>query len=131
MPDTGLFLAPTFDHASSLGRNETDERRLGRLGTRDRGYSVQSYVSRAASALYPGTASRKPYTIRLYFENAAKYTPSAARYWGAKLRLCSGKDFGEIFDNIPESEMTEPARRFALKMLEVNAERLGNLEVLK
>jgi hypothetical protein len=27
-----LRLAPTFDHASSLGRNETDERREARLG---------------------------------------------------------------------------------------------------
>ena len=131
MPDTSLSLAPTFDHASSLGRNETDERRLGRLGTRDRGYSVQSYVSRAESALYPGTASRKPYTTMQAFENAARLNLSAARYWGAKLSLCSCKDFEEIFDNVPESEITGPARRFALEMLEVNAERLINLEVLK
>ncbi len=130
-PDTHLFLAPTFDHASSLGRNETDERRLERLGTRDEGYSVQSYIRRAESALYPGTTSQKPYTTIGAFENAAKHCPSAARYWSDKLSLCSGKDFEEIFDNIPESEITEPAGLFALKMLELNAERLGNLEILK
>ncbi len=130
-PDTGLFLAPTFDHASSLGRNETDERRLERLSTRDSGYSVQSYVSRAESALYSGVASRKPYTTISAFENAAKRSPSAARYWGDKLSLCSSENFEEIFNNIPDSEITEPARRFALKMLEVNAERLSNPGILK
>ncbi len=130
-PDTGLFLAPTFDHASSLGRNETDERRLERLSTRDSGYSVQSYVSRAESALYSGVASRKPYTTMGAFENAAKRSPSAARYWGDKLSLCSSENFEEIFNNIPDSEITEPARRFALKMLEVNAERLSNPGILK
>jgi len=130
-PEKGLFLAPTFDHASSLGRNETDERRLERLSTSDRGYSVRSYVSKAESALYPGTASQKPYTTIGAFENAAKHCPSAGRYWGDKLSHCSGKDFEEIFDNIPESEITEPAKLFALKMLEVNTERLSNLEILK
>ncbi len=129
--DAGLFLAPTFDHASSLGRNETDESRLKRLGTRDSGYSVRTYVSRAESALYAGTTSQKPYTTIGAFENAAKYNPSAARYWTDKLNLCSGKDFEEIFDNIPESEITEPARLFALSMLEINAKRLSDLEVLK
>lgn len=48
----GLFLAPTFDHASSLGRNETDEIRMKRLSTNDIGYSVEAYVTKAKSALY-------------------------------------------------------------------------------
>lgn len=130
-PDTGPFLAPTFDHASSLGRNETDENRLERLNTRDSGHSVKAYVGRATSALYPDTNSEKPYTTIGAFENTAKHGFSAARYWGDKLRLCSGKDFEKILDNIPESEITEPARLFALKMLELNAERLGHLEILK
>ncbi len=130
-PDTGLFLAPTFDHASSLGRNETDEKRQERLKTRDSGHSVSAYVGRASSTLYPGTNSQNPYTTIDAFEKAAKYGYPAARYWGGKLSLCSGKDFEEIFDNIPESEITEPAKLFALKILEVNAERLCDLEILK
>ncbi len=130
-PDKGLFLAPTFDHAASLGRNETDERRLERLNTSDRGYSVRSYVSKAESALYPGTTNQKPYTTIDAFENAARHCPTAARYWGDKLSLCSGKDFEEIFDNIPESEITESTKRFALRMLEINAERLGDLRIFK
>ncbi|WP_133511843.1 hypothetical protein [Candidatus Thiosymbion oneisti] len=42
-----VMLAPTFDHASSLGWNETDENRLKRLMTQDRGGSVEAYATRA------------------------------------------------------------------------------------
>jgi hypothetical protein len=53
-PDTQAqpTLAPTFDHASSMGSHETDETRSARLETRDRGYSVDAYVEKADSALY-------------------------------------------------------------------------------
>jgi hypothetical protein len=47
-----FHLAPTFDHASSLGRELTDERRHDRLNTRDQGYSVEAYAERARSAFY-------------------------------------------------------------------------------
>lgn len=57
-----LHLAPTFDHASSLGRNKTDEKRLDRLNTRDTGNNVKSYVKRAKSALYENPASQPPLT---------------------------------------------------------------------
>jgi len=42
--DNGNILAPTFDHASSLGRNESDESRMKRMITKDQGYNVQAYV---------------------------------------------------------------------------------------
>jgi hypothetical protein len=40
-PDKKTYLAPTFDHASSLGRNETDENREDRLATKDLGRSME------------------------------------------------------------------------------------------
>lgn len=45
-------MAPTFDHASSLGRNESDERRIERLHTKDEGFNVQAYVKRAKTPIY-------------------------------------------------------------------------------
>src|SRR5437762_4016700 len=47
-----LLLAPSFDHASSLGRNESDEERLRRLHTRDQGSSLATYVQCARSAFF-------------------------------------------------------------------------------
>ncbi len=48
-PDITIHLAPTFDHASSLGWNETDSIRLQRLSTRDRRRTMERYVERALS----------------------------------------------------------------------------------
>lgn len=44
------FLAPTFDHASSLGRELTDEVRHERLTTNDKNRTVEAYVERCRSA---------------------------------------------------------------------------------
>lgn len=44
--DAAVHLAPTFDHAASLGSHETDEARDRRLTTRDKVSSVEAYVRR-------------------------------------------------------------------------------------
>ncbi len=62
LPEGGIFLAPTFDHASSLGRNETDDARTDRLTTTDKGRSVVAYVARAKSAFYATYSSTTPLT---------------------------------------------------------------------
>lgn len=50
--DQVVRLAPTFDHASSLGRELTDEIRENRLNTKDNRYSVEAFSNKARSALY-------------------------------------------------------------------------------
>jgi hypothetical protein len=72
-----LRLAPTFDHASSLGRNETDERREARLASKDRAYSLVGYAERARSAFYRAPADPRPLSTLDAFREAAK--PSTAR----------------------------------------------------
>ena len=57
--DGDVRLAPTYDHASSLGRNEKDAVRRRKLTTRDAGDSVESYVARATSALYRSSGDSK------------------------------------------------------------------------
>ena len=44
------YLAPTFDHASSLGRELTDEVRHERLTTNDKNRTVEAYIERCRSA---------------------------------------------------------------------------------
>lgn len=123
--DNRLTLAPTFDHASSLGRNEQDAERLERLNTRDQGRSIERYVERARSALY-ARVGEKALTTLVAFEEAAKLPEvrEAKAYWLGRLAAVGLAEFREIFENIPASEITEPARDFALKMLEINRERL-------
>jgi hypothetical protein len=74
-------LAPTYDHASSLGRNESDERREKRLKTRDTGFSVEAYARNCKSCLYAKVGDRKPLTTFEAFCEAAKRYPQAANIW--------------------------------------------------
>lgn len=124
--EQGLCLAPTFDHAASLGRNESDQVREERLNTRDQMRSVERYVERAKSALYKNPNSPKPLTTLAAFNEAARLRKEAAKYWLDKLSSISSADFDRIFSNIPDSIMSQKAKEFARKMLVVNTRRLLN-----
>ena len=124
LPEQGVYFAPTFDHASSLGRNEPDEKRLERLSTTDKGRDVEAYVKRAKSAFYLTNTSAKPLTTLGTFSEAAKIRPEAARYWLRQLSTVQNEDFMAILTEVPETEISAPARDFACRMMEINAKRL-------
>ncbi len=119
-----LWLAPTYDHASSLGRNESDARRIFRLETRDRGASVAAYCAKARSAFFAHGDAKRAITTLEAFREAAVQRKRAARYWLERLAGLAQGDFESIFDRVPSTLITEPAARFALKMLEANQARL-------
>jgi len=118
-----VTLSPTFDHASSLGRNERDENRRRRLNTRDRGDSVEHYASRAESAFYPLGGAKPLKTLEAYAE-AARISPLAAQYWISRLGDISMNDIETIVGQIPTSEMSDPARQFAVRLMQINRDRL-------
>ncbi len=123
-PGQSVTVAPTFDHASSLGRNESDERREARLNTMDKGYSVEAYAARAKSAFYATRSAERPLsTIEAYVEGA-KSAPKAAMYWLERLADISDGAYWSILENIPDQFISNPAREFALRMLQHNARRL-------
>lgn len=124
-----MFFAPTFDHASSLGRNETDETRVERLKTKDKGRSVQAYVERARSAFFATPASVKPLKTLEAFREAAKIRPAAADYWRERLVVIDRNLYRDILDEVPDTEISAPARDFACSMLEINANRLLKLKI--
>jgi len=124
VPDQGVFFTPTFDHASSLGRNETDRTRTERLTTSDSGRSVETYVGRARSAFFATPTSPKPLKTLEAFLEAAKIRPDAAAYWLGKLGEIDVENLRAILSEIPDAEISEPAREFAVRMLEINAERI-------
>jgi len=124
LPEVGLTLAPTFDHASSLGRNETDAARVERLDTKDAGRSVASYVRRAKSGLYKSQTSRKPLTTFDAFLEGAAMNPDAAAYWRDSVDGLSPVALESIVSCLPAAVLTEPARTFALQIMLENRLRL-------
>jgi hypothetical protein len=128
-PERTFHLAPTFDHASSLGWNETDSTRLQRLSTRDTRRAMAPYVERALSAFFSSPMSTKPMTTLDVFKEASKLRPLAAKSWLDRLAQISENDVNNIVDQIPVDRISDAARRFAMKMLELNRQRLLKLEV--
>ena len=120
----GLSLAPTFDHASSLGRNETDENRNERLTTKDKGHSMEAYVERARSGLYETHTSKRSMTTLGAFMEGAKIDSIAGRYWLERLVALQPHEFREILDQIPDDWISPTARNFAFAMLKINRHRL-------
>ncbi len=123
-PRGEITLAPSYDHASSLGRNETDETRRERLTTRDQGRSLPAYVARARSALYASPGDSKPLQTVEAFKRASEKQPEAALEWLDRLAAVSDDQIAAIFASIPKHLVSELGVEFATKMLSLNKERL-------
>lgn len=125
---TKIHLAPTFDHAPSLGSHETDRNRKERLRTQDEGRGMHRYVERARSAFYLSPSDDKPMSTLDVFKKAAKRWPHAAKAWLMRLEAFSPQITQEIFDLIPESEISFFSIEFAQTMLILNRQRLLDLK---
>ncbi len=130
VPEEGrIHLAPTFDHASSLGRNENDASRESRMTTRDSGRGMEKYVERARSAFYANESEKKPLPTVVVFQETAMRKRDAARQWLNKLEAITPSDTREILDRVPKEDISNVAIEFTQRMLELNRQRLLAIEV--
>jgi hypothetical protein len=124
-----VHLAPSYDHGSSMGRNETDERRLRILETKDVGQQMPAYVRRAASGLYPPKADLaegkvKPMATIDAFMYAMRLRPLAAKHWLKNLSYVPPDFIGQIVSMIPPTHATEVTKEFTARLLQENRNRL-------
>ncbi|MDX8127977.1 phosphatidylinositol kinase [Methylomonas sp. OY6] len=119
-----IFLAPTYDHAASMGQNETDQVRKDRLKSRDPRRHISAYVEKARSAIYLNKTEQKPLSTVRVFEMAAERSPNAASCWREMLGDISKQQCLAIFEKIPSSEISEAAIEFAVALLELNKQRI-------
>lgn len=122
-----IHLAPTYDHASSLGRNESDEERQHRLVTKDQGYRMQAYIEKARSAFYASEGDKRPLTTFDAFARIARRDPTCANAWLERLGDVSHSVVRDVFDRIPDDRISSIAIEFALKILELNKDRMLKL----
>jgi hypothetical protein len=121
------FVAPLYDSASCLGRNEPDEKRVRRLTTRDRNDTVAAYASRAVSAFYGAPGDARPLSPLDAFRRAAAIRPEAARAWLSELASIPPGAVQALFGQFPPVRVSGAARDFAVRMLEFNSRRLLDL----
>ncbi|TIR16672.1 MAG: hypothetical protein E5X34_25410 [Mesorhizobium sp.] len=114
-----VHLAPSFDHASSLGRNEPAEKRSMRLTTKDHRATVEAYAERGKSAFF---GSNTPGTLHLceLVDELVKVYPEATQFWATRIGELSEEAFSKVFGQIGEEWIDEGAARFAIRMLCAN-----------
>jgi hypothetical protein len=108
-------LAPTFDHASSLGFQLDDADRARRLSTNDLNQRARGYAARARSRF-----EGKPRPSDVFREALEMVSPEVRDHW---IELCASiPSIEPIVDRIPKTRMSTAAREFACQLYEANRE---------
>jgi excisionase family DNA binding protein len=124
-----FHLAPTFDHASSLGSHENDDNRKERLTTKDLNRQIHTYITKARSALYYKQTDNNPmYTIDA-FKNASKFRGNSTQVWLDILNNVTAKDVQSILNKVPNEVMPNISKEFTRNILEENRRRLLDLRI--
>lgn len=80
-----IYLAPTYDHAASLGQNETDLKRAEMLRTKGKERHISHYITKARSAIYETKTAKKTMLSIDAFIFLAKKRKKAAQFWLERL----------------------------------------------
>ncbi|MCU1052964.1 MULTISPECIES: hypothetical protein [Stenotrophomonas maltophilia group] len=123
-----VYLAPTFDHASSLGRELRDEKRAGKLRSVAEEHGVAGYASKARSQMHDKKTGERLSTVAAFLEFGA-FCQEASRYWLSQLGGLDEEYFRRLFSEIPDTHITDVGREFAIRLLMENKKRLLALKL--
>jgi len=112
-------LAPSFDHASSLGFQLSDEDRQERQSTRDTGHDVAHYAGRGKSRHMPGSPQLLDVAV-----DALCWHDRSPNVWADRLRQVTDEALDGAVESVPKGRMSHPARRFAAALMIENRRRL-------
>ena len=118
--ETLLGLAPSFDHASSLGRELSNARRKRHLAEE----TIGNYSAGGRGGIYwSEDDSRRPRPLNLVSRAIASYA-DVFRSALEKLAMLEERNILEAVSRIPDEWMTSPERDFATAMMRHSLERL-------
>ena len=129
-------LAPTYDHASSMGRELTDERRSNKVKAEERrsdprrpsrrDQTIIGYLEKdeGRSRIFALENEPKPLHLMDVFRLAREHFPDAGEAWLDQLDSVRMQIFEQIVANVPLQSMTQSARDFCLRLLNLNRKAL-------
>jgi HipA-like C-terminal domain len=119
-PGSPRVLAPTFDHASSLGFLLSDEQRSQRLETTDPNHTVEAYARRGRSNSFQGS----PGLVDIA-EEALRTCPNpTAADWLVRVAGYSLDSLDALLARMPDARMSRSSRMFARRLVAENQRRL-------
>ena len=114
-----LRLCGSYDHASSLGFNVTDQA-SSRLVEQQR---VMTWCEKGTAWRFERDPGRPiPTLVEMAARALRLASPEARRYWPERLRQVDPDEVVQVLARVPK--MSDPARTFAGKILEVNRRRV-------
>lgn len=121
------MLAPTFDHASSLGRELVD---VSEGKCRQRilhEHRVGAYAEKAPGAIFWAKADKRGLSPLELVRRAAMLYPDLFRQALARLRRLNRSKLEAIIAGVPEGWMSPLASEFAIQLMCYNSEELSKL----
>ncbi len=119
-----ISLAPSFDHASSLGRELRDEKR-DRFMAEDR---IGHYAEKGRGGIYWSVDERWGPSPLALVRQAAHKCPDLFRPALAKLNKLDEGSLRNVIDRVPSDWMSPSARKFAMALICYNLEQLRKLD---
>lgn len=116
-------LAPTYDHASCLGRELLDTKRQQRIQSG----AVRQYAEKSRSAFYQQESDRQTLLTFDVFAAIAYDYPRSAAIWLDQLAQIPLQEVKALLTRIPNSRISPIALEFGYQMLEINRSRLMRL----
>jgi hypothetical protein len=118
-----MHLAPTFDHASSLGRELTDDARQRLL----KECAMERYSLRGKGGIFGEGRTKHGLSPIAVVELLADRYPNFLHPWRAKLRALGEAEFQSVIERVPEARISPMARAFALAFLASNRKMILSL----
>ncbi|MGH8093137.1 MAG: HipA domain-containing protein [Chthoniobacterales bacterium] len=118
-------VAPSFDHASSLGRELLPDKLD--LWANEK-WRAEWYANRAPGAIFLREDQKHGENPLRLAEFALRLRPRRAAPWLEKLRGLNIAQLSEIIQRIPQAHMADQSRRFCLSLLGYTLQHLQNLK---
>lgn len=118
-----LTLSPTYDHASSLGRELRDEKRMEML----REDNLPNYVERPRSPIYWDSNDKHGLSPIELVRRAARIQPGAFQPWLENAIRLPDSAFEGIFGRMPTGWISEVSVKFAMELLRNTRKKLKEI----
>lgn len=118
------YLSPSFDHASSLGRDLLPKRIQNAIRESRLSDQVHRYAARARSALYLNPGDSQSLTPIEALCEYGKFVPGALKYWVERLGAVQDDQLSELVSMVPRVRMLPEVASHTVSLVCMNRHRV-------